>query len=343
MSGVILTSCSGTGKSNRKAGYSGNDISGQVSIHVDKISKDITFENQVPGSWTLYGGNSVDSINPDQAVLTGNGTGTFQVNRTDSGRMYFEVITPEGTAILAEKHLPIEGGYNFRDMGGIRTTDGKYVKWGKIFRSDDLHSLTRNDQKYLASIPIRSVVDFRFDQEVNAAPDKDPVTATHYSYSISPGNLMAVATQAQQTMPTANQTDSLMMELNRLLVTDTATIQRYVDFFRLLQNENNTPLLFHCSAGKDRTGMGAALILYSLGVDEQTIFQDYLLSNKYLADKYAAYKQQYPELSSLFEVKPEFLQAGLDQIKKDHGSVENYLTTILKVDLDRMKKIYLYE
>lgn len=73
--------------------------------------------------------------------------------------------------------------------------------------------------------------------------------------------------------------------MNTLLVTDPLCISRYRKLFSLLQNEENIPLMFHCSAGKDRTGMAAALVLSSLGVDEETILDDYLLSNFYLADK----------------------------------------------------------
>ena len=133
-----------------------------------------------------------------------------------------------------------------------------------------------------------------------------------------------------------------MKDMNILLVTDSACIHQYKEFFKLLQNGDDIPLMFHCSAGKDRTGMGAALVLSALGVDEQTILKDYLLSNTYLANKYAGLKSQYPTISSLFEVKPEFLQAGLDKIKKDHGSVENYLTKVLGVDIQKMREMYLY-
>lgn len=141
---------------------------------------------------------------------------------------------------------------------------------------------------------------------------------------------------------TPDKIDSLMMEMNILLVTDPDCINRYKKFFELLQNKSNTPLLFHCSAGKDRTGMGAALILSALGVDEQTIMKDYLLSNIYLANKYSKMKAANPNLSSLFEVKPEFLQAGLDKIKNDHGNVENFLTKMLNIDIAKMREMYLY-
>ena len=88
--------------------------------------------------------------------------------------------------------------------------------------------------------------------------------------------------------------------------------------------------------------MAAALFLFSLGVDENTIFENYLESNTYLTDKYSKYIADRPNLKPLFEVKVEFLKAGIDQIKKDHESIENYLTKVLKIDIEKMKQIYLY-
>lgn len=88
--------------------------------------------------------------------------------------------------------------------------------------------------------------------------------------------------------------------------------------------------------------MGAALILFALGVDEETVKQDYLLSNTYLADKYAALMEEYPNLEPLFTVRQEYLEAGIKQMKEDHGSVENYLTNVLRVDIPRFREMYLY-
>ncbi len=89
--------------------------------------------------------------------------------------------------------------------------------------------------------------------------------------------------------------------------------------------------------------MGAALFLYSLGVDEETIFNDYLSSNAYLGDKYAQYTMQYPSLKPLLEVQKEYLKAGIDEIKRNHGPVEQYLENVLNVDIGKMKEIYLYK
>lgn len=339
---VFLISCNET-KNNKMAEYSGEDISGNVEIIRDKNTKAASLKINIEGEWKLYTGNNVENINFTNPILSGNGSGTFPINVTDTARSYFEIETEKGKAILAERHLPMAGGYNFRDLGGYKTTDGKYVKWGKIFRSDELHNLTTADLQYLSSIPLVSVVDFRSTEEIQQAPDVNPKSVKeNYPYSISPGNLAEAASSMNLSDIQGGKVDSLMMELNELLVTDSAAIKKYIDFFALLQNEEKVPLMFHCSAGKDRTGMGAALTLLSLGVDEETVMNDYLLSNKYLDDKYGKYKEEYPALAPLFGVKEQFIKAGLDRIKKDHGSVENYLKNVLKVDIDKMREMYLY-
>lgn len=337
---LFFISCKNNESRINKAEYSGKHITGMVTITRDKETKKASLNVKNDIEWTVYGGMSVDKIDFQNPLAKGEGSGTYPLDINDSVRYYFQIVTPEARAVLAERHLPMEGGYNFRDLGGIRTIDGKYTKWGKIFRSDDLHKLTDSDLDYLSSIPLVSIVDFRSAQEAETAPNKVPSSVKRgYSYSINPGNLMAAIDFKNLDV---SKVDTLMMDMNRLFVTDSLIIEQYRKFFELVQNENDTPLMFHCSAGKDRTGMAAALFLFSLGVDEDTILEDYLKSNIYLADKYSKYIAERPNLKPLFEVKLEFLKTGLDQIRKDHKTIENYLTEILKVDLEKMKDIYLY-
>lgn len=98
------------------------------------------------------------------------------------------------------------------------------------------------------------------------------------------------------------------------------------------------PLLYHCTARKDRTGMSTVLILYALGADDKTVMDDYLLSNKYIEAKEI---KAYPNLLGLFSVKSEYLQAGLDAIKKNDGNVENFLTQKLNVAIKEFRELYL--
>ena len=235
--------------------------------------------------------------------------------------------------------LPLEGGFNFRDMGGYESTGGKTVKWGKVFRSDEMGYLTPADLDYLNNIPLLTVVDFRSRGEIDATPDEVPASVVNtYELTINPGNHSGIGDISK--LSEANG-EEFMKEINRAMVSDPEIIDVYKAFFALLQDEKQIPLLFHCTAGKDRTGLGAALFLASLGVDEKIIFDDYLLSNQQLEDKYKSLTDSLPQLKPLFEVRLQYLRAAFDRIIENHGNLEKYLRVILDVDIELMKRLYL--
>jgi len=289
--------------------------------------------------WELYAGYTIDTINYSNPILSGNSDGIFNLNIDETKHLFFDLHIKNSRGILAEKHLPMAGGYNFRDLGGIETMDGRTVKWGKLFRSDDLQNLTEDDVAYLSSIPITSIIDLRAKGEVKQAPDKQPSSVRRtYSLGIAPGNLSPERIQAGISR---DDVDELMEEMNCLFITELTCLDNFREMFRLLKDESNLPLLYHCSAGKDRAGMATALILFSLGVSEKVIIHDYMLSKEYLADKYASIIEKYPKVEPLFTVKPEYLKAGIKQIKKEHGSVESFLVNILNADIEKLRKLYL--
>lgn len=340
MVGFFLTGCESSTKK-IEVGYSGNDVLSNTSINRDKETKKATFESQLEGDWSIYAGSSVDSIDFSKPLLTGKGKGSFPLEVPADKRTYFEIVTPTGKAIIAERHLPMAGGFNFRDLGGYKMQDGRYVKWGKIIRSDDLATLTDADLNYLSSLPLLSDVDYRSKEEIESAQDKRPSSLKNYlEYNISPGNTNAM--MAKLKTATNAMIDSEMMAMNVFFVSDTSAINQFKKMFEHLQNPGNVPLLYHCTAGKDRTGMATALILYALGADDKLVMDDYLLSNKYIEAKFAKEIKAYPNLLGLFSVKQEYLQAGLDAIKKNDGSVENFLTKKLNVDIKKFKELYLY-
>lgn len=289
--------------------------------------------------WVLYGGYTIDSINYSNPILSGDSEGIYNLDIDETRHMFFDLHIKNMKGILAEKHLPMTCGYNFRDLGGIETTDGRTVKWGKLFRSDDLQNLTEEDVAYLGSIPLTSIIDLRAKGEIKQAPDKQPPSVRRaFSLNIAPGNL---SPERIQLGISRDDVDELMMEMNCLFVTELTCLDNFREMFRILKDKSNLPLLYHCSAGKDRAGMATALILFSLGVSEKTIIHDYMLSKEYLADKYASIIEKYPKVEPLFTVKPEYLKAGIKQIKKEHGSIESFLVNILNVDIEKMRKLYL--
>lgn len=341
MGALLVCAASCGGSKNDTIGYAGRDLSETVKISRDKESRQASVVIAgLPYPWRIFAGPSVEKIDMTEALYKGVTGGVYNLDVPRDHRSYFQFISGDDKTILAERQLPLSGGYNFRDIGGYRTKDGKYVKWGKIFRSDDLSSLTQGDLNYIGSIPIKSVVDFRSKQEMDMAQDKMPLPDTkYYQLSIEPGNLSDLRNFMNLN---AEDIEKRMVEMNGYFVTEENAIAKWKEFFRLLQQDGKEPLVFHCSAGKDRTGMAAALTLLALGVPEETVMDDYLLSNRYLTGKYQEYIDRYPQLKSLFLVKREFLQTALDKMKSQYGSVESFLTGKLDVDLVKFREKYLY-
>ena len=177
--------------------------------------------------------------------------------------------------------LPLQGGRNFRDLGGYRTADGRTVKWGLLYRSGQMHDLTPADYAYLQGLGIRTVCDFRDTREragestLWPAGRKPKVLSDDYALDMS-----GLALPGDPSTWTHEQVVTAM----------TATYPKLLDQFRgqyarmfaeLLAGD--VPLAFHCTAGKDRTGVAAALLLTALGVPRATIVEDYLLSNQHMA------------------------------------------------------------
>ena len=280
---ILLSAAVSCGKRSDTPGYAGEDLSSKVTVSRDREEKTAVLTVTLPGEWELYAGAAPETIDLSAPILTGSGAGSYTLPVPAGTRSYFQFETGGNRAILAERQLPMSGGFNMRDLGGYRTSDGRHVKWGRIIRSDDLHSLTDEDLVYLASIPVKTVADFRSLQEVRAMPDKlSPQGMTYVGLPITPGSLDDLQSYIAMT---PEEVEAKMEWMNVYFATSDEGRERYRELFRLLQETDDAAILFHCSAGKDRTGMGAALILYALGVPEQTVMEDYLASNGYLVSR----------------------------------------------------------
>lgn len=322
-----------------KIEYSGNDISDKIRIKKDANHSCYTIDILLDEPWQLYAGQSVSGIDVTNPILSGVERGNYKIDIKDNKRLYFLLSCALGQGIFTESHITLEGGYNMHDQGGIRNKEGRYIKWGKIFRSDDLYKLTSADLEFLTNLNIRTVVDFRAPEEIAQAPDKLPTATKSVVLSLKPGNLTTTSMEDMVKF-TKEKTEDYMYDVYRFLVSEAGSVQ-YKAFFKLVQEPSDVPLAYHCSAGKDRTGMAAALFQLALDVPEEAVYKDYMKSNVYLVNKYQKYISQYPQLESMFIVKEEFLKVGLDEIKKNYQSISNYLTKVLDVDIVHLKKMYL--
>lgn len=239
-------------------------------------------------------------------------------------------MTDDGSRLLR-----LEGAYNVRDMGGYSLGKGRRFVRGKIFRAGDLDALTENDLAELANMGLRTVVDFRADRERERCPDKLPHSVRNaYAVPIQPGALSSL-----QNLPPDADPVSMMRALYRALVREAR--EEYREFFRILSGDASAPLLFHCSAGKDRTGLGAALLLTALGAERDLVYHDYLLSAEYLKEKYGSFLAD-PAQADLFTVRPEYLEAAFEAMDEEYGGVDGFLDR-LDVDRDRLAALYTEE
>lgn len=227
------------------------------------------------------------------------------------------------------RSLPLSGATNFRDLGGYATADGRSVRWRRLFRSDHLASLTPQDAEVLAGLQLSRVIDFRGAAERASLAYAIPDVAYH-ALSIEP-------TVVQRAKDMAMAGEELTPAIAVQLMQDT-----YRDFvsvnapqFRALFEHllaSDAPLVFHCTAGKDRTGFAAALILLALGVPRHVVMDDYLLTNG-LYQRPAQFAGTAPEavLGVLWRVQEEFLHAALEAVESDHGGLDRYLEQELGV------------
>ena len=228
-----------------------------------------------------------------------------------------------------DRLLPLQGASNFRDLGGYLGHGGRPLRWRRLFRSDHPGRLTDADHAFLAELGLAQTFDFRGVQERAETPYRFP-GATQHSLAIEPVVIdqMQAAAAAGQAL-TAALVTRLMTELYRSFVDEHAA--RYAQFFQhLLQAE--APLLFHCTAGKDRTGLAAALLLLSLGVPRDVVMQDYLLTNQVYRRPPQPDMGVPPEaLAVLWQVQEGFLAAALQTIDDQHGGLQPYLAQRLGV------------
>lgn len=242
------------------------------------------------------------------------------------------------TTLEQSRILPIKGGFNFRDLGGIPTKDGKTIKRNLLFRTDELSNLQPEDLDLLAKLYINTVVDFRTDFERQHSVDKVPTTCKNQIHlDILAANMDAFMTEIQKGI---TDFKPLLMNFYKEMVLGDDAIKEYSAFFKILENPENSSIIYHCTAGKDRTGVATALILEALNVDWDEIEADYLLSNQFLKTKYEGYISQNPALADVFLVQPVYLKTAFDAITENHQSIENYLKNVLNIDLELMRKNY---
>lgn len=297
--------------------------------------------------WRIYSGSSMQNLRKDINIAEGlKSIDTISIKTNNTFELYALESDTEVT-VKGLRQLPLDGQPNFRDLGGYTTTDNRTVKWGLLFRSGQLSNLSDQDLHYLSTIPLTTIVDFRSEQESEEQKTLLPNTVSNeVLLPITPGNLSK--DKVMQIVMAGDNTSAaqLLIDINEQLILHNQP--QYKAFFQEVQLAE-APLMFNCTAGKDRTGLAAALLLSALGVDKKTIEEDYLLTNKFVnltlqkvQDRFSLGEKQANVLLTLLTVQEQYLAKALSTIEQHYGTVESYLTEALDVDISLLKSKYLY-
>jgi protein-tyrosine phosphatase len=222
------------------------------------------------------------------------------------------------------RHLNLAGASNFRDLGGYPGTGGRIVRWRQIFRSNHLGHLTEADVEVLRPLGLKSAFDFRGAEERVAATCGLAEIAVH-SLPIEPTVVAALRARLAEgfALSSTDALDVMRDSYRNYVRYNTPSFRAF--FAHLL--EDRAPLVIHCTAGKDRTGFACALILHALGVADEVIAEDYLLTNRFYRRDAGASSDLPDDVKQVLgSVEGSFLAAAFEAINADYGDLEGYFS-----------------
>jgi protein-tyrosine phosphatase len=230
---------------------------------------------------------------------------------------------------------------NLRDLGGYQARDGGVVRGGLVYRSSQLTAVGAEDLQRIAALGLRYDFDLRTPDEADRGPDELPPGVERVflnvfadALPVVPGALdKLLENPAEANRALAGRIDVAVERVYRALVSLPSARQCYARLFAALADPGSLPALFHCTAGKDRTGWAAAALLTLLDVPEETVMQDYLRSNDIMLAHYQPLIDQFvagggePEIAyGIFGVKAEYLRAAFDEVERQYGTIDGYVS-----------------
>ena len=230
------------------------------------------------------------------------------------------------------RHIQFESVPNFRDLGGYRTHDGRTVAWRRLFRSAALHKMNDREMARLKQeVSPRAVIDLRSPQ----APEKNPeglllekIGARYHHIPFSTWPWPSLSKDEAK----ANPNPTNLREIYLYRISEKPFGKRLVDAPEIIAESENHPLVFHCSAGKDRTGVLAAVVLTAMGIVDDDVVEDYTLSAPLMKDIRACMTSDpkaAPELKDLpdfqWEASAESMAVFLSLLRREYGSADGYL------------------
>lgn len=276
---------------------------------------------------------SEDPDDPGTDVRAPDSAGRAVIARSPI-RQYVHLFDPEhGFSVAAERCLPTDGPDNFRDLGGYPTTDGSYTRWGQVFRSDRLDKISAKDQALIESLGISTVYDLRSKAEVAAAPDPLPNTIRYVHLPMSSdvaqhrSMLKRILDRAITKFDNADMASGYLRMLESFGDYFVEVIQEIID---------GRKIIFHCTAGKDRTGVMAMVLLALANVTEPYLLDDYEISQQYrrastdaaFRDKIRAAGFNPDDFSAMWQSPRDVMRQTLDGVQQRWGDPSGYLHSI---------------
>ena len=254
----------------------------------------------------------------------------------------------------------LECSLNARDLGGIPAAEGLRVQSGRLIRSGELSRLSPNDERYLRSIGLHTVIDLRTDNERELKSDRQIDGVLYMHLPVIEGLLPGITRESiEDPYKAFSRPDyaeklgskgfAVMRSLYPLLVESDSAIKNYSRFFRLLESSEQGAVLWHCAMGKDRAGIASALILYVLGASMDSIVEDYLLTGTRCAEEIRSATEACREFTNddrviesvywLNTTSEEYIAAAFDTMVRMCGSVDEYIRQKLGVTEERKQRL----
>ncbi|CEI73540.1 MULTISPECIES: tyrosine-protein phosphatase [Romboutsia] len=244
---------------------------------------------------------------------------------------------------------------NFRDIGGCKSSDGRTVKKGLFFRSGNLANLSSDDIQTLRDLNIKLVFDYRSEEESKENPTEEIENIEYIRVSAMNMDDMSAAKfgSVKEMLLNMFENENAFNMLKERYYDLPVNNKSYKRLVELIRDENNLPILTHCTAGKDRTGVGCAIILMILGVSREDIIKDYLKSNQSAQDAIEEIMKVQPELKNvpeeklkyLFGVNEDYINEAFRRIDEDYKTTEEYLYNEFGLTVEDLKELrdrYLY-
>lgn len=244
---------------------------------------------------------------------------------------------------------------NLRDLGGYKTSDGKTIATGLLYRSNQPSGITRDDMKKLQALGLHVNLDLRTWDERSARPAELSSGTKYVWLDVLADSPQAGPAQLEKLMADpkkanaelgGGKVEELFKEAYRQFVSLDSAKAEFRQFFLLVGDKTQLPALFHCTTGKDRTGWAAASLLTLLGVPKDQVYADYLRSNDYIIPAYQKAIDGFVAAGgdkniplAILGVRKEYLDAAFDEMQKEYGSVEKYFSEGLGIDSTQQKSL----